>query len=112
MPREGGHVYAIVRAANNDAARARLRAGYDTGDHNLLNAFDSLGHHLTVVAGVDSSTWVVYISERLCKARLQCCHCYDRYVGNSDDIQNLHQAEPVYGLPVQDSRTLILLSNQ
>ena len=63
MPREGGHVYAIVRAANNDAAHARLRAGYDTGDHDLLDAFDSLGNHLTVVAGVHSSTPVVYTSE-------------------------------------------------
>ena len=45
-------VVAIVRAHGDDAAYSRLRAGYDSGDAELLKAFDNLAKdHLKVYAG-------------------------------------------------------------
>ena len=45
-------VVAIVRAHGDDAAYSRLRAGYDSGDAELLKAFDDLAKdHLRVYAG-------------------------------------------------------------
>ena len=45
-------VVAIVRAHGDDAAYSRLRAGYDSGDAELLKAFDDLAKdHLKVYAG-------------------------------------------------------------
>ena len=48
-------VVAIVRAHGDDAAYSRLRAGYDSGDVELLKAFDDLAKdHLKVYAGRQS----------------------------------------------------------
>lgn len=44
---------AIVRGNGNDAAYSRLRAGYDSGDPELLKLFDDLAaKHLKVYAGI------------------------------------------------------------
>ena len=43
---------AVVRGNGDKAAQARLRAGYDSGDPELLQAFDDLARkHLRVYAG-------------------------------------------------------------
>ena len=43
---------AIVRGTDDDAARARLRKGLDTGDADLLATYDRLAEgHLQVYAG-------------------------------------------------------------
>ena len=45
-------VVAIVRAHGDDAAYSRLRAGYDSGDAELLKTFDDLARdNLKVYAG-------------------------------------------------------------
>lgn len=44
---------AIVRGNGDEAAWSRLRAGYDSGDPELLSKFDSLAsQHLQVYAGM------------------------------------------------------------
>ena len=53
--RKGGLVVAIVRGHGDDAAYSRLRAGYDSGDAELLQTFDNLAKdHLKVYAGRQS----------------------------------------------------------
>ena len=53
--RKGGLVVAVVRGNGNDAAYSRLRAGYDSGDPELLKLFDDLAaKHLRVYAGMTS----------------------------------------------------------
>ena len=43
---------AVVRGSGDDAARSRLRSGFDTGDADLLATFDRLSQgHLKVFAG-------------------------------------------------------------
>ena len=43
----------VVRGSGDDAARSRLRSGYDTGDAELLATFDRLAEgRLKVFAGV------------------------------------------------------------
>ena len=43
---------AVVRGNGDDAAYSRLRAGYDSGDAELLKLFDDLAaKHLKVYAG-------------------------------------------------------------
>ena len=50
--RKDGLVVAIVRGNGDDAAYSRLRAGYDSGDAELLKLFDDLASkHLRVYAG-------------------------------------------------------------
>ena len=52
MRSDGGRVIAIVRGKSDDAARTRLRSGYDSGDAELLALYDRLsGTHLSVYAG-------------------------------------------------------------
>ena len=52
MRSDGGRVIAIVRGKSDDAARTRLRSGYDSGDAELLALYDRLsGAHLSVYAG-------------------------------------------------------------
>ncbi len=49
-------VVAIVRGNSDEAAYSRLRAGYDSGDPELLKLFDSLAaKQLKVYAGVHGS---------------------------------------------------------
>ena len=59
--REDGYVVAVVRGSSDKAAYSRLRAGYDTGDPELLQVFDDLARkHLRVYAGEQqplSATW-------------------------------------------------------
>ena len=44
---------AVVRGGSDDAARSRLRSGFDTGDADLLATFDRLSQGcLKVFAGV------------------------------------------------------------
>ena len=44
---------AIVRGNGDDVAYSRLRAGYDSGDAELLKVFDDLAaKHLKVYAGL------------------------------------------------------------
>ena len=44
---------AVVRGGSDDAARSRLRSGFDTGDADLLTTFDRLSQgRLKVFAGV------------------------------------------------------------
>ena len=51
--RKDGLVVAIVRGNGDDAAYSRLRAGYDSGDEELLKLFDGLAaKHLKVYAGM------------------------------------------------------------
>ena len=49
----------MVRGSGDDAARSRLRSGYDTGDAELLATFDRLAEgRLKVFAGLlPSGTW-------------------------------------------------------
>ena len=50
--RPGGFVVTVVRGTGDDAARSRLRSGYDTGDAGLLETFDRLAEgRLKVFAG-------------------------------------------------------------
>ena len=50
--RKDGLVVAIVRGHSDEAAFSRLRAGYDSGDSELLKLFDDLASkHLKVYAG-------------------------------------------------------------
>jgi fatty acid CoA ligase FadD9 len=52
MARAGGRVVALVRAADDQAAAARLEAAYRTGDARLPQRFATLaGERLTVLAG-------------------------------------------------------------
>ncbi|MEU0497242.1 carboxylic acid reductase [Mycobacterium sp. NPDC006124] len=46
-----GKVICLVRAKDDDAARARLDATFDSGDPQLLAHYRSLGDHLEVIAG-------------------------------------------------------------
>ena len=51
--RPGGYVATVVRGSGDDAARSRLRSGYDTGDAELLATFDRLAEgRLKVFAGL------------------------------------------------------------
>ena len=50
--RKDGYVVAVVRGNGDKAAYSRLRAGYDSGDAELLRVFDDLARtHLRVYAG-------------------------------------------------------------
>ena len=50
--RKNGCVVAVVRGSGDKAAYLRLRAGYDTGDPELLQVFDDLARRrLRVYAG-------------------------------------------------------------
>ena len=52
--RKDGVVVAIVRGNGDDVAYSRLRAGYDSGDAELLKVFDDLAaKHLKVYAGTN-----------------------------------------------------------
>ena len=54
----------IVRGNSDEAAFSRLRAGYDSGDAELLKLFDDLASkHLKVYAGTAALT-ALYISQR------------------------------------------------
>ena len=47
---------AVVRGSSDEEAARRLRAGYDSGDQDLLTTFDSLSaQYLTVYAGEEPS---------------------------------------------------------
>ena len=50
--RQHGRVIGIVRGNSDEAAAERLRAGFDSGDADLLATYDALSaEHLTVYAG-------------------------------------------------------------
>ena len=57
---------AVVRGGSDDAARSRLRSGFDTGDADLLATFDRLSQGcLKVFAGMQLprcpiSAWRVF----------------------------------------------------
>ena len=51
---------AVVRGTSDEAAFSRLRAGYDSGAAELLDAFDALAKkHLRVYAGQQQTTHAV-----------------------------------------------------
>jgi len=53
-------VVAIVRGNGDDVAYSRLRAGYDSGDAELLKVFDDLAaKHLKVYAGTKHPVYTV-----------------------------------------------------
>ena len=57
LRRKDGLVVAIVRGNGDDAAYSRLRAGYDSGDAELIKLFDNLASkHLRVYAGMFAHT--------------------------------------------------------
>ena len=60
--RKDGYVVAVVRATSDEAAFSRLRAGYDSGAPDLLEAFDTLAKkHLRVYTGQQQPTHAVCI---------------------------------------------------
>ena len=68
---------AVVRGSSDSAAYLRLRAGYDSGDPELLQVFDVLARtHLRVYAGEAKFplTQNVFPSQQLCNTHKQ-HHC-------------------------------------
>ena len=59
--RQHGRVIGIVRGNSDEAAAERLRAGFDSGDADLLATYDALSaEHLTVYAGTcHISVWLL-----------------------------------------------------
>lgn len=63
MARVDGTVTCLVRAQDDQAARARLDAVYDSGDPELLSRYRSLARHLEVIAG-DKGSFQMALDDR------------------------------------------------